>query len=313
MSFKYKQILLLGLIMVSILQCKNPNKVTLTDNKMRVAKILENFKNSEGKDVIVVAHRGDWRNAPENSIQAIENCIEMGVDMVELDVQKTKDNHLVIMHDKKINRTTTGEGLVSDWTLDSLKTLFLKNGLGNPERLHKVPTLEEALLTAKGRILVNLDKCYEYFDDAIKIIKKTGTLNQVVIKGFYKTVEEVQNDLGSNLDSILFMPVLNLDRQKNSHKIIEDFQNQIKPVAVELIFSKDSSSVINNLYEIKRKGSRIWVNSLWASLNAGYEDEIAVKHTDSIYGWYLEKGVNIIQTDRPKLLLDYLRSKGLHH
>jgi glycerophosphoryl diester phosphodiesterase len=312
MSFKHKQILILSLIIIVLFQCKQIKREKSINNEMRITKLLENFKNSVGKDVIVVAHRGDWRNAPENSLQAIENCIKMGVDMVELDVQKTKDNHLIIIHDKRLDRTTTGKGLVSDWTLDSLKTLSLKNGLGNPEKLHKIPTLEEALLTAKGKILVNLDKCYEYFDDALKIIQKTGTSHQVLIKGFYKTVDEVQKDLGTSIDSILFMPVLNLDRQIYPDKIIKDFQSHIKPAAVELIFSKDTSNVINQLSQIKKNGSRVWVNSLWASLNAGYEDELAVSQTDSIYGWYIKKGINIIQTDRPQLLLNYLRSKGLH-
>jgi glycerophosphoryl diester phosphodiesterase len=312
MSFKHKQILILTLIIIVLFQCKQIKREKPTNNEMRVTKLLENFKNSVGKDVIVVAHRGDWRNAPENSLQAIENCIKMGVDMVELDVQRTMDNHLIIIHDKRLDRTTTGKGLVSDWTLDSLKTLSLKNGLGNPEKLHKIPTLEEALLTTKGKILVNLDKCYEYFDDALKIIQKTGTSNQVLIKGFYKTVDEVQKDLGTSIDSILFMPVLHLDRQINPDKIIKNFQSHIKPAAVELIFSKDTSNVINQLSQIKKNGSRVWVNSLWASLNAGYEDELAVSQTDSIYGWYIKKGINIIQTDRPQLLLNYLRSKGLH-
>jgi glycerophosphoryl diester phosphodiesterase len=312
MSFKHKQILILTLIIIVLFQCKQIKREKPTNNEMRVTKLLENFKNSVGKDVIVVAHRGDWRNAPENSLQAIENCIKMGVDMVELDVQRTMDNHLIIIHDKRLDRTTTGKGLVSDWTLDSLKTLSLKNGLGNPEKLHKIPTLEEALLTTKGKILVNLDKCYEYFDDALKIIQKTGTSNQVLIKGFYKTVDEVQKDLGTSIDSILFMPVLHLDRQINPDKIIKNFQSHIKPAAVELIFSKDTSNVINQLSQIKKNGSRVWVNSLWASLNAGYEDELAVSQTDSIYGWYIKKVINIIQTDRPQLLLNYLRSKGLH-
>ena len=48
------------------------------------------------------------KNAPENSIQAIQNCIDMGVDMVEIDIRKTKDGHLVLMHDRTIDRTTNG-------------------------------------------------------------------------------------------------------------------------------------------------------------------------------------------------------------
>ena len=99
------------------------------------------LRNSPREKVWVIAHRGDWRNAPENSIQAIKNCISMGVDMVEIDVQLTKDGKAVLMHDSTIDRTTIGKGRVGDWTLDSLKNLFLKDGLGIATS-HRIPTLE---------------------------------------------------------------------------------------------------------------------------------------------------------------------------
>ena len=72
--------------------------------------ILKEFNEVANKSVLVVSHRADWRNAPENSLQAIQNCIDMGVDMVEIDLKKTKDGHLILMHDKTIDRTTTGKG-----------------------------------------------------------------------------------------------------------------------------------------------------------------------------------------------------------
>jgi glycerophosphoryl diester phosphodiesterase len=145
----------------------------------------------------------------------------MGVDMVEIDIRKTKDNQLVVVHDKTLNRTTTGNGLVSEWTLDSLKTVYLKNGVGHPTR-YKTPTLKEALLTAKGKILVNLDKSYNYFDEVYGVLKETGTTNQV----------------GAKLDYIIFMPVINLDKQSNANEIIENYQTKLKPLAFELVFRK---------------------------------------------------------------------------
>lgn len=54
----------------------------------------------------------------------------MGVDMVEIDLKKTKDGHLVVMHDKTINRTMTGKGNAEDYTLAELKAMRLKNGAG---------------------------------------------------------------------------------------------------------------------------------------------------------------------------------------
>lgn len=281
------------------------------ENSNSIDKILAKLENANDDHIMVIAHRGDWRNAPENSIQAIENCIAMGVDMVEIDVRKTKDNQLIVMHDDLLDRTTTGKGYVSDWTLDSIKTLYLKNGTGRPT-FHKIPTLKEALVAAKDKILINLDKCYDYFDEAYQLIQETGTTKQVVIKGYNKSHQEVQNDFGSKLDSILFMPIINLDEQANASEIISQYQLSMKPKAIEIVFSVDTSSVLNNFSEIKSNGSKVWVNSLWKSLNAGYEDDLALTKTDSIYGWYVKKGVNMIQTDRPELLLTYLRSKGLH-
>ena len=108
------------------------------------------------------------------------------------------------------------------------------------------------------------------------------------------------------------MPIVHLDKQSDAFSIINDFQKKIKPLAFEIVFSNDTSQVLNKFSEIKKNGSKVWVNSLWKSLNAGYEDDMALNDTDSIYSWYLKKGVNMIQTDRPELLLKYLRSKGLH-
>ena len=80
--------------------------------------------------VSVISHRGDWRNTPENSIRAIQNCIDLGVNMVEIDIKKTKDNELILLHDKTLDRTTTGKGLPQDYTLAEIKQMRLRNGAG---------------------------------------------------------------------------------------------------------------------------------------------------------------------------------------
>ena len=67
--------------------------------------------------VLVAAHRGNWKEFPENSIPAIQSCIGTGIDIVEIDVQRTKDGAYILMHDAKIDRTTNGKGKVSDYTL----------------------------------------------------------------------------------------------------------------------------------------------------------------------------------------------------
>ncbi|WP_295222807.1 glycerophosphodiester phosphodiesterase family protein, partial [uncultured Chryseobacterium sp.] len=81
----------------------------------------------EGK-ILVAAHRGDWRNYPENSIKAIEGAIKMGVDIVEIDLHKTKDGQLIVMHDSRLDRTTNGKGEIAETSLEDIRKLFLKNG-----------------------------------------------------------------------------------------------------------------------------------------------------------------------------------------
>ena len=84
--------------------------------------------------VLVVAHRGCWKTAAENALSAIEACVALGVHMVEVDVRRTRDGALVLMHDETVDRTTNGSGRVGDLTLAEIARLRLRQGQGGPER-----------------------------------------------------------------------------------------------------------------------------------------------------------------------------------
>ncbi|WP_430965409.1 glycerophosphodiester phosphodiesterase family protein [Spongiimicrobium sp. 2-473A-2-J] len=292
--------------------CNNPKTIEPTTVAQAAPSSIQdkiaNLRDAQNKEVLVVAHRGDWRHAPENSLQAIQNCIDMGVDMVEIDIRETKDGHLVLMHDETIDRTTNGKGHIKDWTLDSLKTLRLKDGLGVPTA-HSIPTLEEALLTTKDKILVNLDKSYTIFDKCYEVVKTTGTLDQVIIKGA-KTREAVEKEFGAYLDKVYFMPIIRL--KPGSKGVVDDYIKHRKPVALEFIIPRDTVGLGTYFNDIRKKGTGVWVNSLWPHLSGGHDDERAAVDINT-YQWYLDNHVDIIQTDRPELLLEFLRSKKLHH
>jgi glycerophosphoryl diester phosphodiesterase len=85
-------------------------------------------------------------------------------------------------------------------------------------------------------------------------------------------------------------------------------------VAFELIFQKDTSSILAASSFIKEHGSRIWVNALWPSLNGGHDDNLAAEefNTKDSWDWLIAHGAGILQTDRPALLLKYLRARKLH-
>ncbi|MEL6483860.1 MAG: glycerophosphodiester phosphodiesterase family protein, partial [Bacteroidota bacterium] len=249
------------------------------------------------------------RNAPENSLQAIDNCIKMGVDMVEIDVRETRDGKLILMHDETIDRTTTGTGKVNDLTWDYLQTLQLRDGIGH-ETPHKIPTLTEALEQCKGKILVNLDKSYDIFGQCYQVIQNTGTANQVLIKGAIP-YRQVKREFGQYLDKVHFMPIIRANNS-NSQTVVDEYLEHLKPVAFEFTVPQDTFQIVEYFDDIRAKGSSVWVNSLWPHHNSGHDDEKAAIDP-SVYDWFIENDVDIIQTDRPKLLLAYLRAHNLHN
>jgi glycerophosphoryl diester phosphodiesterase len=277
----------------------------------QIGSILKQLHDPNDKHIMVTAHRGDWRDAPENSLEAYKRAIELGVDVIEIDLNETSDGVVVVMHDGTIDRTTDGKGKPSDYTLAELKKFHLRNGLGRPTR-NTIPTLEEVMLVAKGKVLVNLDKSYPYYNEAYQILKKTSTLNQAIFKTD-EPYQNVRNKYGKLLDSITFMPVVYLDKP-DARQVIDTYQQNIKPVAFEMIFQSDTSAILTNNDFIRAHGSKIWVNSLWASLNGGHEDDLAVEgqNTKDSWDWIIKHGATMIQTDRIRELLSYLRKRSLH-
>ena len=124
------------------------------------------------KRPLLIAHRGDARNYPENSIEGVISAYQMGMTGVEVDVRFTKDGIAILQHDETLNRMTDFNDLkgkdglpesakVTDWTLEQLRKLHLREGRGGPKAAltpYVIPTLEEVLTVAKERLLIILDK-----------------------------------------------------------------------------------------------------------------------------------------------------------
>lgn len=133
---------------------------------------------------------------------------------------------------------------------------------------------------------------------------------KVIFKGS-KDIDQVREQYGTLLDEIIYMPII-----KKSMPYLEghvdDFITEYNPVAFEVIYTSDYSPMFDVIETIKDNNCRVWVNTLWESLCGEHDDDRAVNDPDGSWGWVIEHGANIIQTDRPELLLEYLREKGLH-
>ena len=270
----------------------------------RVDVLRHRLETPKADDVMVIAHRACWHEAPEDSLPAIEACIAMNVDMVEIDVQITADGQLVIMHDETVDRTTNGAGCIGDLTLAELKSLYLKERQGGDQAAlteHKIPTLEEALAVIRGRILVNLDAKGNTLYPTLAAVRRLGMTAQVVLKAANLPQQDVEQ-----FKDVYFMPIV---RQTDGAPQLSLYKS-IDPVAYELVF-EDPDYLRQYAKEITGNGHRLWINTMWEGLAATYTDAAAMQNPDAHWGYLVSQGVNMIQTDEPKALLEYLKAKKL--
>ncbi len=285
---------------------------TAADDK-RAAKIVEEIRNPKSKNVLVVCHRGDWRNFPENSIPAIESVIDMRADIVELDIQLTKDSVLVLMHDGTIDRCTTGKGRISELTYEEIQKHYLKTAHGTRCSLDlKVPTLREALEVCKDRIVINIDKGYNHYGLVLAMAEEMGMTEQILIKGS-SSLASIREKMAANEQNLLYMPIITPTNAKSMELFEEYIADDEPQLAYEICWGEYTPVVESAMQRLIADGSKLWVNSLWNSLCGGLSDDVAwVTSAEEVYGKLVDMGATMIQTDRPEYLLDYLRSRGLH-
>lgn len=152
------------------------------------------------KKVLIEAHRGNSVDAPENTLTAIEQAIEIGVDRVEVDLEFSKDGNPVIIHDNSVDRTTNGTGNISDLTYSEIRKLDAGNWKSSKYKGEKVPLLSEVFELCKGRSMVNIDlKNSAAVPEMVKTIKDMQMENEVVITGKIPECVNHIRELGVNL------------------------------------------------------------------------------------------------------------------
>jgi len=143
--------------------------------------------------ILIIAHRGASAYEPENTLRSVEKALELGADMVEVDVRSSRDGHIVVMHDAVVDRTTNGKGYVKDVTLKELKRL--NAGLGE-----RVPTLQEVaqLIGRKARLVVEI-KVPGIEKRVLEIIKENELEKEALITSFYHPILKRVKELNPNI------------------------------------------------------------------------------------------------------------------
>jgi len=134
---------------------------------------------NERKDqILIIAHRGANKIAPENTLLAFRKAIELKADFIELDVFKSKDGELVVTHDHELSRLTGYSGFTEDLTLEELKTLNFGEG-------EKIPTLLDVINLTKGKIGLCVDILSRNIEKKlVQLLRESDLVENTIISSF---------------------------------------------------------------------------------------------------------------------------------
>jgi len=216
-----------------------------------------------------IGHRGARAYEPENTLRSFKKALEIGVDAVEFDVRKTRDNQLVVIHDADVKRTTDGKGLVSALTVEEIKEFSAEKG-------EKIPTLKEALdfLDNKVKIVIELKEA-GVEEKVLLAVRENGLQKNVVIASF---IEEA------------LRKVRDLDKEAETGLIYVKHKNPVK-AALEL-----EASYLLPLYRFTHT----------ANVKKAHENGLKVIvwtiNKPEEVAEYQKKGVDGIASDKPDIL-----------
>jgi glycerophosphoryl diester phosphodiesterase len=305
----------------------------------RVEKILERFEHAnQWRDhVMIVAHRGGWMERgrivqPENSLEGVGSAIDLGVEMVEIDVRKSKDGKYVVMHDSWLDRTTDCRGEVEQRTVAELKECRLVvEGTGRSTE-ERVPTLREMLAFTKDKVLVNIDNKLGIDDLAgmVAVARDMGMADQVVIKQNLwnsEKISEMKRAIVAIGAGANFMPII-ADDAVTDVRFLETASKAFMADAVEMINWHRAGEAMTDtggaLFSMRARAVaargdwHLWVNTYsivnkaGGYLSGGRGDKLAVLADvpEEAFGFWVDRGATIIQTDEPKAAIDWLTTNG---
>jgi glycerophosphoryl diester phosphodiesterase len=141
--------------------------------------------------MIIIGHRGAAALEPENTLLSIKRAMDIGVDAVEIDVHLSKDKELVVIHDATVDRTTSGTGPVSSYTVQEIKRLDAGKG-------EAIPTLQEVINLIDKRVMLIIELKEEGTErSVVDLIAKNNLFDKVCVISFWhrlvKTVKEMDN------------------------------------------------------------------------------------------------------------------------
>lgn len=272
--------------------------------------IVSAYNNPNGR-VLSVARYGNPRLFPANSLEGIKSCIELKIDIVSVNVQKTKDNQLVLLSGANLKNwcvnkddNTPATGTVSDYTLEELKNKFyLKEGYGGSDAKptkYEIASFEEVISVCKDYIMVIVNNGFKYSAEVNSLARSMEACDIIILRGA-ATAEEVSTFVSDSGTPICHIASSYTGNTSGSAKSFVTDTINAGATMVELSAKKSMSSIFNKsvLSKFENKG-RAFISTSKPELCGGRLDLIA-DWTDLI-----DRGYSVIETDYPKELANYI-------
>lgn len=268
--------------------------------------ILEEIKK---KKVLVAAHRGTCGgNIVWNTSLAYKNAILHGADMIEIDVSMTKDGIFYAFHNTEEEVVFGKKCDIRQMTSKEVEEINILNTIHNTSG-QKVERLENVLPRFKGKCLINIDRSWFYWEKIIDYLKSVDMYDQILLKSGVK--EAYLRELEKTGEGIMYMPIV---RTMEEWNLVKEYD--VNVVAAELIFKTTEEPIVDKVFlqSLREQNIVPWVNAITLNdsdvLSGGLDDNAAIANGfDENWGRLIDMGFQIIQTDWPALLRNYIDEK----
>jgi len=258
----------------------------------------------ESKKPLLAVHRGSpGGNLIENTIPAYVAAIRQGGDIIEADVILSTDGVLYTFHDGnelRLCNESTNIKKLSSASIDKLKYF---------DTDYKVERFESVLQYFKGDTLFNVDRAWDYWPEVLNLVDRYDMADQIILKSHVR--EELLSYLEAHSTKYMYMPIVKTEEELEIVK-----QYRINLVGAEFLASSKESLFAQESYirSIQQQGLFYWVNAInfddHTVLYAGYDDRISIMdNPDKGWGVMIDQGVDIVQTDWPQLMSNYIQQK----
>lgn len=262
------------------------------------------------KKPLLAAHRGVCgANIPCNTLAAYAIALQQGADIIELDVSKSLDGELFAFHPGMEPVYLKCGKMISEMTAKEVREVPLLNQDEVPTH-YRVPTLEEALAFLKDKAYINVDKFWTDVEGITACIRRAGVERQAIVKTYLE--EDALREVEKFAPDLMFMPMVR-HKDESTEMLLK---RNINLIGNEVLFDRETDEVISDAYiaEMHRKGLLIWANAIVYNeqdvISAGHTDDVSLTEDPDLgWGWLIRKRVDIIQTDWPLMLKQYIDSR----